>query len=182
MAGPANKTQPHRVKRVRKKYSLFSVRSGIDMPLLMLIFALLGTGLIMLFSASFAYSLYQYGSSTMFISQQATFAVLGIGAMLFISYFDYHHLHKLVLPIGGAVVLMLFAVLVFKGTAIAPVINGANRKQMEYYESMGTNKIQVSAYLWDGSDAFDEVYDYCKSIDMVVGVTPNSWEIGRAHV
>ena len=62
---------------------------------------------------------------------------------------------------------------------IVSVINGANRKQMEYYESMGTNKIQVSAYLWDGSDAFDEVYDYCKSIDMVVGVTPNSWVSGN---
>lgn len=116
-----------RVKRVRKKFSWFSVRSGIDMPLLVLVFALLGTGLIMLFSASFAYSLYQYGSSTMFIAQQARFALLGVVAMLVISYFDYHHLHKFMLPIAGATVLMLLMVLVLKGTPLAPVINGANR-------------------------------------------------------
>lgn len=58
---------------------------------------------------------------------------------------------------------------------IVSVINGANQKQMEYYESMGTNKIQVYAYLRNGGDAFDAVYDYCKSIDMVQGVTPVGW-------
>ena len=58
---------------------------------------------------------------------------------------------------------------------IVSVISGANQKQMEYYESMGTNKITVNAYLYNGGDAFDEVYNYCKSIDMVVGVTPNGY-------
>ena len=58
---------------------------------------------------------------------------------------------------------------------IVSVITGANQKQMEYYESMGTNKITVSAYLYNGGDAFDEVYSYCKSIDMVLGVTPNGY-------
>ena len=56
---------------------------------------------------------------------------------------------------------------------IVSVITGANKKQMEYYESMGTNKIQVTATLYNGGDAFSEVYTYCKSIDMVLGVTPS---------
>lgn len=58
---------------------------------------------------------------------------------------------------------------------IISVIGGVNKKQMEYYESMGTNKITVYAYLYNGGDAFDEVYNYCKGIDMVVGVTPNGY-------
>ena len=57
---------------------------------------------------------------------------------------------------------------------IVSVITGANKKQMEYYESMGTNKVQVTASLNNGGSAFDEVYNYCKSIDMVLGVTPNA--------
>ncbi len=61
---------------------------------------------------------------------------------------------------------------------IVSVISGQNKKQMEYYESMGTNKIQVNAYLYNGGDAFDEVYNYCKSIDMVQGVTPTGWVSG----
>ena len=60
---------------------------------------------------------------------------------------------------------------------IVSVISGANKKQMEYYEAMGTNKINVSAYLYNGGDAFDEVYNYCKSIDLVVGVTPTTRSI-----
>ena len=58
---------------------------------------------------------------------------------------------------------------------IVSVINGANQKQMEYYESMGTNKITVYADLYNGTDAFNEVYTYCKGLDSVVGVTPNSY-------
>lgn len=61
---------------------------------------------------------------------------------------------------------------------IVSVITGANKKSMEYYESMGTNKISVSAQLYSGGDAFEEVYNYCKSIDMVVGVTPTGY-VGR---
>ena len=57
---------------------------------------------------------------------------------------------------------------------IVSVISGANKKQMEYYESMGTNKITVSASLRNGGDAFSEIYDYCKGIDMILGVTPTS--------
>ena len=62
---------------------------------------------------------------------------------------------------------------------IVSVITGANKKQMEYYESMGTNKIQVTATLYNGGDAFSEVYTYCKSIDMVLGVTPRGTGSGR---
>ena len=43
-------------KRVRKKFRVFSARSGVDRPLFYLILVLLVIGLIMLFSASYAYS------------------------------------------------------------------------------------------------------------------------------
>ena len=58
---------------------------------------------------------------------------------------------------------------------IVSVISGANAKQMEYYESMGTNKITISAHLNNGGDAFEEVYNYCRNLDMVVGVTPTGY-------
>ena len=58
---------------------------------------------------------------------------------------------------------------------IVSVISGANAKQMEYYESMGTNKITISAHLNNGGDAFEEVSNYFKALDMVVGVTPTGY-------
>ncbi|MDD6188922.1 MAG: ABC transporter permease [Clostridiales bacterium] len=58
------------------------------------------------------------------------------------------------------------------------IVQGMNRKTMEYYESMGTNKIDVYAYQWGGKDVSQDLYDYCLSLsDLVVGVTPqgNYW-------
>ena len=114
-------------KRRRIKYSLFTIGRGMDIPLFCFIIVLLAIGLVMLFSASYANARYRYGDSFYFISRQAMFAVVGVVLMMVISTFEYHHFHKLAYPIFGVVILMLVAVLLFRGTAIAPVRNGANR-------------------------------------------------------
>lgn len=53
---------------------------------------------------------------------------------------------------------------------------GQMLKLVAYYESMGTNQIQISAqkYGAGGSSVFDSLYSYCKELgDLVDGVTPN---------
>lgn len=58
---------------------------------------------------------------------------------------------------------------------IVSVVNGLNKKTMQYYESMGTNKVTVYAYMYNGQDVFDDLYDYCLKLgDIVIGVTPNA--------
>ena len=53
------------------------------------------------------------------------------------------------------------------------VIIGQNKKQMEYWEKQGDNKINVQAMKWD-MDVSQELYDYCLGLtDLVDGVTPN---------
>ena len=53
------------------------------------------------------------------------------------------------------------------------VIMGQNKKQMEYWEKQGDNKIEVQAYKWD-MDVSDDLYNYCLGLtDLVDGVTPN---------
>ena len=66
----------------------------MDATFLIIVLALLTFGLIMLFSASYAYALYQYGSSFYFIQRQAVFAVAGVIGMLLVSCIDYHVLQK----------------------------------------------------------------------------------------
>ncbi|HAH78488.1 MAG TPA: cell division protein FtsW [Ruminococcaceae bacterium] len=95
-------------ERVRKKFRVFSIRSGMDLPFLFLVLVLLVIGLVMMFSASYAYAYYHFGNSYYFIIRQALFAVIGVGVMIFISYFDYHHLHKFAVPL----LLLSFALLV----------------------------------------------------------------------
>ncbi len=62
----------------------------IDITFLSLLLILLTIGLVMLFSASYAYSYEYYGNSYKFISRQAAFAAVGVAVMLIISKIDYH--------------------------------------------------------------------------------------------
>lgn len=55
---------------------------------------------------------------------------------------------------------------------------GQNMAMKAYYESMGSNKINVSAYTWGNSSSVDvgqALYDYCLQLDGVVGVSPNGY-------
>jgi len=59
------------------------------------------------------------------------------------------------------------------------IVEGSNRQIREYYESMGTNKIEIYAYKWNGEDITDELYNYCLSLDeLVLGVTPSAYYWG----
>lgn len=54
------------------------------------------------------------------------------------------------------------------------IVQGSNQKTKDYYESMGTNKVSVSAYQFNGKDITQALYDYCLSLEnLVLGVTPN---------
>ena len=84
------------LRRVRKRFRLFSIRAGMDLPFFFLLLVLLTIGLVMLFSASYPYAYYNMdGDSYHFIRNQAMYAVLGVVIMIAVSYFDYHHFHKL---------------------------------------------------------------------------------------
>ena len=60
---------------------------------------------------------------------------------------------------------------------LVSVVQGSNQRTKEYYESMGTNQIQITAWSWN-NPVSEKLYDYCLSLDdLVVGVTPagNVW-------
>lgn len=107
---------------VRKKFKVFSMRSGLDMPFFFINMAILVIGLIMLFSASYPNAYYyKHGDSYYFIRSQLIWAVIGVVAMIAISYFDYHHLHKFAVPVLGLSFILLVIVL------FMPMVNGVHR-------------------------------------------------------
>lgn len=119
--GPsADRVNKRKVKK-EKKFKLFSIRSGLDMPFLCLVLILLGIGLVMMFSASHANAYYLYGDSYMFIKNQGIFAIIGVVIMLLVSFFDYHHFHKLAIPI----LLVSWALLAL--VLVLPAIKGVHR-------------------------------------------------------
>ncbi len=96
-------------------------RGVVDSTFLVLIFIVLTCGLIMMFSASYAYAYYYYGNSFYFITRQLLFAGIGIAAMFFISFIDYHILHRFALPIMAVSIVLLVAVL------FTPEVKGVHR-------------------------------------------------------
>ncbi len=87
------------VKTQRKKHGIFTPSGRIDVTFLSFVLLLVTIGLVMLFSASYAYSLEYYGTSYKFIVRQLLFAVMGVTAMLVISHIDYHFWRKFTWPI-----------------------------------------------------------------------------------
>jgi cell division protein FtsW len=99
------------VRQAKKKKQL--IRSGIDLPFLVLIIILVLLGLVMMFSASYADAYYNHNQDALYyIKRQGLFAVLGFVAMFFMANYDYHKLHKfswLLLAVTyGLLVLVLF--------------------------------------------------------------------------
>jgi cell division protein FtsW len=72
-------------------------RRGVDMPMLLVVIALLVFGLIMLYSASFDFSFKEYESATYMFNRQVKWLGLGIIAAFLLSLFDYHQWRRMVL-------------------------------------------------------------------------------------
>ena len=85
-------------------------RGKIDIPFLVITLILLAVGLVMLFSASYAYAFYNKGNSFYYIERQLLFAVMGVAAMLAVSQVNYKILQKYSLLLyAGAVALLIVA-------------------------------------------------------------------------
>ena len=100
-------------------------RGPLDLPFLMLTMMLLGIGLVMLFSASYAVAYYdpQVSSPYFYIKRQATFAVGGVIIMMIVSHINYQSFRWLSVPaIVGSI---FFLVLVY--TPLGRTHNQARR-------------------------------------------------------
>jgi len=87
-------------------------KRAVDLPLLVVIITLVVFGLIMMFSASWDYSLREYGSAMYMFEHQLLWLAIGIIAAFFLSLFDYHRLRRLVIPLMGLTIILLIVVLV----------------------------------------------------------------------
>ncbi len=85
---------------------------GFDMPLFVVVVALIVFGLVMLYSASWDFSFAAYDGDAMYMfNRQLMWLGIGSIAALFLAFFDYHHWRKWVVPAMAFTILMLITVL-----------------------------------------------------------------------
>ncbi|NCP15582.1 cell division protein FtsW [bacterium] len=86
--------------------------TNIDLPLLVVAIALAVFGLLMLFSASTDFSLSVYGKPYYMFDKQVLWMIVGTGIAFILARLDYHLWQKYALPLMGATIILLVAVLV----------------------------------------------------------------------
>ncbi len=101
-------------------------RGPIDMPYLLLVLALLGVGLLMLFSASFPSAYYEKGDPTYYLVRQGVFAVIGIAAMFVIGKINYER-YRAVAKLALFVSIMLLILVLIPGIGTGKLTHGAQR-------------------------------------------------------
>src|SRR5512140_3585673 len=84
---------------------------SLDLPLVVTVIALLIFGLVMMFSASWDYSLIQYGSSMHMFERQVAWLGIGLVAAVTLSIVDYHNWRKMIVPAMGITIFLLVGVL-----------------------------------------------------------------------
>ena len=102
----------------------FPAGDTIDVPFLILLLILLIIGLTMLYSASYAQSLYDtgYSVSTRYLQKQGVCALIGLAAMYGLSRIPPGFWYKMAWPLYGISILLLLSVLLFGQS-----VNGARR-------------------------------------------------------
>ena len=128
------KDDSHRAKLVAPRYY------GIDIPFLIISMVLLVVGLIMMYSASYAWAIYDTGDPGYYINRQLAFAVFGIGVMVLIIFFDYRIMKYLYLPymlVVFAMLVMVIAVGLEGGGAQRWISAGAFTLQPSEFAKLG---------------------------------------------
>ena len=100
-------------------------RGPMDLPFLMLVMILLGIGLIMMFSASYATAYYdsKVADPLYYIKRQAMFAVVGVAVMYVVSKINYQTFRWMSVP--ALIFSIILLLLVF--TPLGRSHNGARR-------------------------------------------------------
>lgn len=109
---------------LKNKRSGFFQSGKLDITFLSFVLILLTIGLVMLFSASYAYSLEYYDNSYKFIIKQALFAGAGIIAMFVTSRINYHFWRKISWLVYIVTAVMLVVLLI-----LPPMVSGMSVKR-----------------------------------------------------
>ncbi len=122
MAERVRKAQAPKQQKQKKNNSFVNslfTRNSMDIPFFLILMTIVTIGLIMLFSASYTYSYYFRGGSTVIFSRQLIYAVIGIAIMLAISHVRYEYF-RLVAVIGVFVSILLLVIVLFLPDTVQP--------------------------------------------------------------
>ncbi|TCT16857.1 cell division protein FtsW [Natranaerovirga pectinivora] len=122
MSSNVSNLQHYKGSNKTKEKTVKNTLGQIDFTLFIVVIFLVAFGIIMIYSSSAYYSRIRFGDEMHFLKRQLLWAIIGVGAMIFVSNVNYHRLKSYSLILYLASLLFLGLVLI-----IGEEINGAKR-------------------------------------------------------
>jgi cell division protein FtsW len=149
-----------------------SLRLPFDVPLMLIVIVLLVFGLLMVYSASWDFSILMGESPTYIFGRQVLWVFLGLVAAVVASFVDYHLYRKILIPMGLLTLALLFAVLVVNdgaGNDFTRNLLGGSIQPSELAKAVIV--IYLSFWLYRRKDTINDVQLSYIPLIIILGVT-----------
>ena len=159
-------------KRKEKFNKTRSLRLPFDVPMLLIVIVLLVFGLLMVYSASWDYSIAMGKGPTYIFGRQILWVLLGVVIAVVASLINYHHYQKILIPMWFGTLLLLLAVLIVneqRGTMVTRMLIGGSIQPSELAKAVII--IYLSFWLYRRLDSINDVQIAYVPLIVILGIT-----------
>ncbi|MDY6846807.1 MAG: FtsW/RodA/SpoVE family cell cycle protein [Chloroflexota bacterium] len=149
-----------------------TLRLPFDVPMLLVVVVLLVFGLLMVYSASWDFSILMGKESTYIFGRQVLWVFLGIGAAVLASFINYHFYERILVFIGLGTLALLLAVLIINdqsGGEVTRMLLGGSIQPSEMAKAVTI--IYLSFWLYNRKDSINDVQIAYIPLILLLGIT-----------
>jgi cell division protein FtsW len=149
-----------------------SIKLPFDVPLLLIVIVLLVFGLLMVYSASWDFSILMGEGPTYIFGRQVLWVLIGLVIAAIASFINYHHYRKVLVLVGAATLLLLIAVLIAneqRGTEVTRMLIGGSIQPSELAKAVIV--IYLSFWLSSRQDTLNNLQLALIPLGIILGVT-----------
>jgi len=141
-------------------------------PFLLIVIVLLVFGLLMVYSASWDFSILMGEGPTYIFGRQVLWVLLGLVFAVIASFINYHHYQKILVPMWLGTLLLLFAVLILneqRDAEVTRMLFGASIQPSELAKAVIV--IYLSFWLYNRQDTLNNVQFALIPMAVILGLT-----------
>lgn len=149
-----------------------SIKVPFDVPMLIIVIVLLVFGLLMVYSASWDFSMYRGEKPTYMFGMQILWILIGLVFAAIASMVDYHHYRKFLVPVGLATLGLLITVLIAnesKGEGVSRMLIGGSIQPSELAKAVII--IYLSFWLYNRQDTLNDLQVALIPLGVILGIT-----------
>jgi cell division protein FtsW len=160
------------VTKATKSGKSRSIKLPFDVPLLLIVIVLLVFGLLMVYSASWDFSILMGQGPTYIFGRQILWVLIGLVFAAIASFINYHHYRKILVPMWVGTLLLLIAVLIAneqRGTEVTRMLIGGSIQPSELAKAVII--IYLSFWLYGRQETLNNLQLALIPLGIILGVT-----------